>query len=485
MDTQQLVTTNVAILAASKLSKSAPNAVTNFERDLIEATLVRYPDSNSTRNQTIAFIAYTNSMRQLHAKYPGNPDAAALFAESLMNLEANDYFKQETMGSDDKAIIPNGLRPFSKQASDVLVSVLSSTEPTFARHPLALHLYIHLTEAGVPGMKDGAMTGEQAADTLRSLNYTGSGHLEHMPGHLYLRVGRYYDAVRSNALARVADQYYDAHSLAPYGPCHNQYFGVYSACVAGMSRAAIEGSMHMRNVYAQNTSRPDAPGLEQGWNALLTTYLRFGQWSDILKDTGVVPVSNAPYADVLRAYSRGFALLHLQNDVGPELVSLQKAQERVVSRSTIDSSGFNGMAVRLAEIANLTLSAAVLLRSTPRHGSRSSRMNEMLALELVSRAAVAQDGWHYDEPPDWHYSIDACAGKVLLDQGALLAAEAAYVRDLHAYPNNCWGLTGLLQTYTAQKRPQAEIDGVRARLVKSWEHADVPLPTSSCHAFDF
>ena len=98
-----------------------------------------------------------------------------------MNLEANNYFKNETMGSDNKAIVPTGLRPFSKEASDVLLSVLSSTLRVFARHPFALHLYIHLTEAGVPGMKDGAMTGEQAADILRSLNYTGSGHLEHMP----------------------------------------------------------------------------------------------------------------------------------------------------------------------------------------------------------------------------------------------------------------------------------------------------------------
>ena len=181
MDAQQLITTHAAILTALKLSKASSHAATNFEKDLIEATALRYPDANPARNQTTAFIAYANAMRQLYVKYPNNPNAAALFAESLMNLEANNYFKNETMGSDNKAIVPKGLRPFSKEASDVLLSVLSSTLRVFARHPFALHLYIHLTEAGVPGMKDGAMTGEQAADILRSLNYTGSGHLEHMP----------------------------------------------------------------------------------------------------------------------------------------------------------------------------------------------------------------------------------------------------------------------------------------------------------------
>ena len=251
-----------------------------------------------------------------------------------------------------------------------------------------------------------------------------------------------------------------------------------------MSLAAIDGSMHMRTVYARNTSRRDSPGLEQGWNALLTTYLRFGQWNNIMNDTNVVPVTNAPYADVLRAYSRGFALLHLQNDVGTSLLLLQKAQDKIIARSSRDSSGFNGMAVRLAGIANLTLTAAVLLDSSSNRSSSSST-NAKLAVELVSRASIAQNGWHYDEPPDWHYSIDACFGKILFDQGAFQNAEAAYMRDLHAYPDNGWGLMGLLQTYVAQKRPQTEIDGVRARLVKSWEHADVPLPTSSCHMFDF
>jgi hypothetical protein len=101
--------------------------------------------------------------------------------------------------------------------------MLASPDPTFAHHPLALHLYIHLTEAGVPGHGGkGAGLGEAAADAMRALNVTGSGHLEHMPGHLYLRVGRYYDAAIANVRARAADVFYTEQHLQPYGPCHNQ-----------------------------------------------------------------------------------------------------------------------------------------------------------------------------------------------------------------------------------------------------------------------
>ena len=64
----------------------------------------------------------------------------------------------------------------------------------------------------------------QSADRLLSLNVTGSGHLEHMPGHLYLRVGRYADAALANVRARTADVFYTRNELQPYGPCHNQCY---------------------------------------------------------------------------------------------------------------------------------------------------------------------------------------------------------------------------------------------------------------------
>jgi tetratricopeptide (TPR) repeat protein len=479
VDQDQLDTTYHAIRTAATL------AVTNVEKDLIRATAFRYPDTDLKRNQTLAYLAYSNELSVLYTKYPQDPNIAVLYAESLMNLEANNYFLHETMGPDaSTSVVPSGLRPYSKKANQVLTTMLSSPNRKFSRHPFALHLYIHLTEAGIPGLKDGAMVGEHAADILQRLNYTGSGHLEHMPGHLYLRVGRYSAAARANVLARVADEYYDMHALVPYGPCHNQYFGVYAACVAGMRSYAIEGSQHMRNVYAVNVTRGDAPGLEQGWNAMLTTYVRFGLWNQILNDTEVAPVNTALYSQVLRHYSRGFALLHVSGVSGVsgvsvvpveiELAALQKIQRFIIQRAANDASGFNGMAVRLSSIANDTLSAAVLL----------SRGDVQRAIAVLSRAANTQDSAKYDEPPDWHYSTDACVGKVLLDHGLPEQAELAFQKDLKAYPKNGWGLTGLLQTMIVLNKPANEIEAIRKMLSKAWKDADIPIPSSSCLAFE-
>lgn len=53
------------------------------------------------------------------------------------------------------------------------------------KHTLALHLYIHLTEASMH-----AALATPAADTLVS-EHLEAGHLIHMAAHNYLRVGRY------------------------------------------------------------------------------------------------------------------------------------------------------------------------------------------------------------------------------------------------------------------------------------------------------
>jgi tetratricopeptide (TPR) repeat protein len=68
-------------------------------------------------------------------------------------------------------------------------------------HPGANHFYIHAVEAVDP---------ERAvpmAERLAGL-MPGAGHLVHMPGHIYIRVGRYLDAIRANEHAVHADETY-------------------------------------------------------------------------------------------------------------------------------------------------------------------------------------------------------------------------------------------------------------------------------------
>ena len=368
--------------AAMVAAAASPADYSALERGLIGAIVARHPSADAGANQTVGYLAYVDALEALVARLAPATGAAAdaagaLLAEALMLLESNDYYAGESMG--DTNTTARQLRPFSARASAVLRPLLPRAQP------MALHLYIHLTEPAVPGSGGpGAGMGEGAADALRAQRLSGSGHLEHMPGHLYLRVGRYADAVAANDGAAAADSRYTTLGMSPYGPCHNLYFGVYAACMAGMRDAAYVGAARMRAVYATNLTRRDAPGLDQGWEAALTSYVRFGDWEKLLADERAVPAGAppTPYASLLRHYARGLAsnARGAAAAAAAELASLRALRPAV---SRLDGSSFD----RLADVANLTLSAALALRG----GGDATG-----ALAMLRSAAAAQNSWHYD-----------------------------------------------------------------------------------------
>ena len=124
--------------------------------------------------------AYADAMRAVARKYPEDLDAQSLLAEALMDTAPWNYWTPE-----------KELKPAAREAVAAIEYVLSRVPA----HPGADHLYIHLIEAG-PRPKQA----EPSADRLGKLA-PGSGHLVHMPSHIYVRVGRYHDAVVVNERA--------------------------------------------------------------------------------------------------------------------------------------------------------------------------------------------------------------------------------------------------------------------------------------------
>ena len=116
-------------------------------------------------------------MAKLVAAYPDDLDAATLYAESLMDLSPWDYYQ------------PDGS---PKPETTIALAQLERVKAANPDHPGALHFYIHAVEATPTPER-----AEAAADELGDL-VPVAGHLVHMPAHIYLRVGRYHDAVTAN-----------------------------------------------------------------------------------------------------------------------------------------------------------------------------------------------------------------------------------------------------------------------------------------------
>jgi tetratricopeptide (TPR) repeat protein len=177
-----------AAFAAAQKAVSLSGSNSAIERALMAAQAARY-DGKPDSDRDPLDRAYARAMKSVVQQFPEDDDAKALYAEAQMNTMPWDYWSADG------------------EPKPETVEVIGALEAAIARNPthaLALHLYVHAVEASSnPGRA------EKAADTLATL-VPGSGHLVHMPAHIYWRVGRYHDASEVNVRAAKIDEDYIA-----------------------------------------------------------------------------------------------------------------------------------------------------------------------------------------------------------------------------------------------------------------------------------
>src|SRR5262245_58233624 len=168
--------------AASQKAAALMERASPVEAELITALAQRYAEQPGADRAPLD-RAYADAMRQVAKQFPQDVDVLSLFAESLLDLSPWDYWLE------------------GGQPKETTVEAMDALERAMAlspQHPGALHYYIHAVEKVKPELAT------PAADRLRDL-VPDAGHLVHMPGHIYMRTGRYKDAVDVNLEAGEAD----------------------------------------------------------------------------------------------------------------------------------------------------------------------------------------------------------------------------------------------------------------------------------------
>ena len=421
-------------------SKATPR-----ERAYIEALAERYSGKADDRRPRDE--AYSAAMKQLHERFPDDLDAASLYVESMMDLRPWGYWQRDGA-------------PHAGTADVVrLAEQVMARNP---KHPGALHMYVHLVEGTATPER-----AEQAADTLLTL-MPAAGHMVHMPAHIYQRVGRYADAIKSNQLAIAADVDYitqcRAQGLYPTGYYpHNIHFLWFAATFDGQSKLAIESSRELASKIDDTTLKaaPFTVGFRMPLYYALT---RFGRWDEMLKEPE--PPAFSPPLRAVWHYSRGLAFVATGRlaDAEAELAKLKAL--------LTDESMKQGMFSPNTTGAALAPALEVLAGEIAAAGGHFD-----LAIAHLDRGVRLDDSLVYTEPAEVHYPPRHALGAILLAAGRPQEAETVYWEDLRRNRENGWALFGLLQALRAQNKT-ADAALTEARFKAAWARADVTLPAS-------
>ena len=156
----------------------AIGARTGRERDYMAAIELFYKDSDKLDHRTRA-LAYSEAMEQLHRRYPSDLEAGIFYALTLI--------VKGTMAGDKSYTN-------EKQAAQILNRVLGR-EP---QHPGVTHYLIHSYD--YPALAHLALPAALSYAKIAP----ASAHAQHMPSHIFTRLGLWQEAIRSNLDAKAS-----------------------------------------------------------------------------------------------------------------------------------------------------------------------------------------------------------------------------------------------------------------------------------------
>ena len=417
-------------LAAIEKGK-AVGAKTQRERDLINALAAFYTDYDKVDHRT-RVLAYLKAMEGVAQAYPNDDEAQILYAIEL-NVAAPPSDKTYAMQLKGAAIL----------------------EPIFRRqprHPGVAHYLIHLYDT--PALAD---KGLDAARRYAQIA-PAAPHAQHMPSHIFTRVGYWKDSINSNSeSARAAKASNEGHDQL-----HAMDYLVYAYLQQGQDAKAQAVIDEMRTVSGFSETFIAGP------YALAVSPARYaierGDWAAAAQ----LAVRPSPLAHVeaMTHFARAFGLARSgQPDAAKvEIAKLAELREKLLAAK-------DAYWAEQVDIQRQVATAWVLY-AEGKHDD---------ALKAMSAAADAEDKTEkHPVTPGVPTPARELYGTMLLDRGMAKEALAAFEATLKKEPNRLGATLG------AGSAAEKSGDSAKARThyaaaVALTENAD-PLRPGIAHA---
>lgn len=406
------------------------------EQALIRAMSVRYvkpgagsasPGSRDPAAQTPAGgpgpadRAYADAIARVAAAYPDDLDVATLYAEALFLLLP----RPRTFPVDDPTVAR-------------VLTVLEGALKRDVKHPGACHLYIHMTEL-TPEPQRAVACAESLGNSI-----PGASHINHMPAHVWTRVGRWGDAVAASLQAWQSDQKAAKGEGFLTYPAHDLHMLVYAAAWDGQSSVALQAARGFTRLTSDSVLHS-------------LVLVRFGRFQEV---ESLGPRPDNDLSAGMWDFAHGYAALR-RGDMSTARALLQRLQNAsVTSKSMFRTHRVAGLLGVVAEI----LDGEIALAGGYIPG----------AITAFYRAA-GRDGSWIDDPEPLPFSVHHWLGAALIQAKRFSEAERVYRDDLARHPHNGWALVGLREALRGQGKPTRDVD---EQLRASWVRADVKITAS-------
>lgn len=450
---------------ATQTALALRDAATPTERALIEALATRYPQRDPDELDVMRSWdrAFAEAMRLVHEAVPEDLDIRTTYAEAVMNLTPWRMWDQVTGAPADGA---------GTLAAQALLEGALDDDPASMRHPGILHLYVHLME-----MSPFPEKALKAGDALREL-VPDAGHLIHMPTHIDIQCGHYRDAFHWNWRAVQADRkaldragvftIYTGYRI------HNYHFAAYAAMFLGQFAPAWAAARELVAVtpeaFLRVASPPFADFYESYMGIWVHVLIRFGRWRQIIAEP--LPEDAELYANLTATLLYAKCVAHAARG---EVVEAEEARTRfLVARGRVPEARrmHNVLCRDQLAVAEAMLDGEIAYRKGD-FDQAFARLRDAVGLE---------DALPYDEPWGWMQPTRHALGALLLEQGYVEEAEAAYREDLglggalsraQIHPDNVWSLRGLNDCLAARGAGQS-LEGrvIAQRLALAESRAD-------------
>lgn len=445
------------------------------ERRLFEALATRFQEPRGVSPAEFERWddAYAAAMRKVLGEFPDDHDVMALTVEALMMRTVRRLWDLKTGKPAPNSDVLEALDICER-------SMRLADAAGAAQHPAILHLHIHLLE-----MSTQPERGMRSADLLGTM-CPDAGHMNHMPGHIYVLCGEYEKAKLASEKSVRANDLYLAYAGAGeptyylLGCCHDLHLMMFTCMFLGQQAPALWAADKVRSLVTRDVvsipGRPKFTQTVEGYHAMKShVQVRFGRWREIVEEPTIAEPELYVLTSAMQHYAKGVAHATLRDFASAE-------RQRELFLRHVETIPPERRFLSNPARASLAVGTALLDGELAYHQGRHDE-----AYGHLRHAVEIDDNLSYTEPWAWMHPPRHALAALLLDQGHAREAEQVYRDDLGLsgavqrcaqHPDNVWALHGLVECLR-RRGEREELPGLQKKLVAALARADVPI-TSSC-----